>query len=104
MNKRFKNYIKSIGKTKPEQLSIDELLDYQSQIDRVRTLGYKINLEESEELFDKNQVKQLLIEAASSGRRFYCVRMIEDFIGYSDVPPFEPMYTQPYEIGIDDFD
>lgn len=104
MNKDFESYIKSIGKNTPDQLSIDELFDYQSQIDSVMTDCYRMNLNNSGALFDKDKVKQLLIEAAVSGRRFYCVEMIEDFVGLSDVPPFEPQYTQPYEIGIDDFD
>ena len=64
---------------------------------------YKDVFDLYKDVLDINQAKEMFIEAASTGRCFYCVAMIEDFAGFCDVPPFEPQYTQPYEIGIRDF-
>lgn len=104
MNKRFENYIHKLGKSSPVQLSIEQLFEYQQSIEPL-TQMYKDVFDLYKDALDKEKIKELFIDAAKNGKRFYCVLAIEDRDFEIDTETLDSQENHvPCLFGIDDFE
>lgn len=104
MNQELQDFLKKHGVDKIEKLTIDQLFEYQQSIEPL-TQMYKDVFDLYKDALDKEKIKELFIDAAKNGKRFYCVLAIEDRDFEIDTETLDSQENHvPCLFGIDDFE